>query len=65
LSSTSDFRPHFAATGVGTVPFDDPNQALDLIWKSCSIPYWPQLSAARPAEDMDIQYTEGLPLIRA
>ncbi len=63
MSSTSEFRPHFAATGVGTVPFDDPNQALDLIWESCSIPYWPQLSAARPAEDMDIQYTEGLPLI--
>jgi hypothetical protein len=61
---SSDFRPHFAATGVGTVPFDDPNQALDLIWRSCSIPYWPQLSATRPAEDMDIQFTEGLPLIR-
>ncbi|MBU0515437.1 MAG: hypothetical protein KJ621_11750, partial [Proteobacteria bacterium] len=64
MSSTSDFRPHFAVTGVGSVPFDDPNEAVDLIREYCTIPYWPQLSAARPAEDMAIQYTEGLPLIK-
>ncbi len=55
---------NFATTGVGSVPFDDPEAALDLIWECCTIPYWPQLSAARPTEDMSLQFTEGLPLLR-
>lgn len=57
-------QPNFATTGVGSVPFDDPNEVVDLIRDHFSIPYWPQLSAARPTEDMAIQYTEFLPLIR-
>ncbi|MBP1760220.1 MAG: hypothetical protein H6Q63_1137 [Firmicutes bacterium] len=37
-------KPHFLATGVGSVPLLSGEEALDLIWKSVPFaPHWPQL----------------------
>lgn len=39
-----EFKPHFLATGVGSVPQTSSEEALDLIWKSVPLaPHWPQL----------------------
>lgn len=48
-------------TLVGSMPHRDADKAIDLILRSVPhIPVWPQLSAFR-AEQMMIQYLEGLP----
>jgi len=38
------WHPHFLATGIGSLPYIDPQQALNLIWKNLpQAPHWPQL----------------------
>lgn len=55
---------HFSATGVGSVPFLDPQSACRHILETCpEIPYWPQLVRRSHLEDMTIQFSEGLPLL--
>lgn len=62
MSSKPDF--YFKATGIGSVPWKDVdetcNKVLDLL---PLIPFWPQLVKRSPFEDMNIQFTEGLPLV--
>lgn len=54
----------FAATGIGSLPFLDPEAACQEILRCCpEMPYWPQLVRRSPLEDMTLQYTEGLPLL--
>lgn len=37
-------EPHFLATGIGSLPYLEPQAALDLIWQSVpAAPHWPQL----------------------
>lgn len=50
------------ATGVGSVPFKDPKQACQIIFKNFkSIPFWPQLPKRSYLENMYVQFSEGLP----
>lgn len=53
------------ATAVGSLPYKNPSEALDLIFECFrEIPFWPQLAAADRREDMIIQYNQGVPGIK-
>jgi methionine synthase II (cobalamin-independent) len=50
------------ATGIGSLPFTDPQIALDLILRYVpSAPFWPQLPKSNPREGMLAQFSENLP----
>jgi hypothetical protein len=52
----------FLATGIGSMPFTSPEQAVDLaLSKIPEAPHWPQLPKLGFSEQMEIQYSEGLP----
>lgn len=60
----SSWQPRAAATLIGSMPHKDPATAIDLILKAVpEVPCWPQLSSIR-AEQMMVQYLEGLPGFR-
>lgn len=55
-------RFHFEATGIGSVPFTDPEKACDLILDNFdTVPFWPQLPRRSFLENMYVQYSQGLP----
>ncbi len=55
-------RPKFLATAIGSMPFNDPMRAVDLILSSLpSAPHWPQLPRLGLNEQMEIQYSEHMP----
>jgi hypothetical protein len=52
----------FLATGIGSVPYASPEQAVEMILaKIPQAPHWPQLPKLGFLEQMEIQYSEGLP----
>jgi|TARA_B100000315_G_scaffold229647_1_gene239403 methionine synthase II (cobalamin-independent) len=52
------------ATAIGSMPHAEPSAALDLVFSSIpDAPMWPQLSQRALREQMEIQYSEGLPRI--
>jgi len=56
-----DFRPHFLATGVGSLPQTKGEEALDLIWKSVPLaPHWPQLPRLGAESSFVGQYLNAL-----
>jgi hypothetical protein len=56
------FDANFAACAAGSFPHKDPIAACDLVLSSFpEIPFWPQLPAINLREQMEIQYSEGLP----
>jgi hypothetical protein len=56
--------PALAATGIGSVPFTDDQEAVRLILENLTeIPYWPQMAQKGFQEDMVSQGVGGLPLI--
>ena len=56
------FKPKFLATGIGSMPFTDINHAVDVsVSKLTQAPFWPQLPKLGLNEQMEIQYSEGLP----
>ena len=56
---------NFKATGIGSVPHLDIRATCKNILELIpDIPFWPQLVNLGPGEDMNIQYSEGLPLIK-
>lgn len=56
-----EFKPHFTATGIGTLPFIDPAQAVEtVVAQLTEMPYWPQLPARSPREGMNSQYAPAL-----
>jgi hypothetical protein len=58
------FTPKCLATGIGSFPHLDPGAACGLILETVpEIPFWPQLSKLDYREQMEIQYSEGLPRI--
>jgi hypothetical protein len=60
-----DFGFNFMATGIGSVPFLDVEATCKGILKLYpDIPFWPQFVKRSPLEDMAIQASQGLPLIR-
>jgi hypothetical protein len=57
-------RPRFLATGIGSMPFTDPDRAVEIsLTRMSEAPFWPQLPKAGLNEQMEIQYSEGIPCI--
>lgn len=57
-------KPKFLATGIGSMPFQDVEFAVDVaISKLPEAPFWPQLPKLGLNEQMEIQYSEGMPCI--
>ncbi len=58
------FRATLSATAVGSFPHKNPQDACDLILENLpEVPVWPQLPAIALQEQMEIQYSEGLPRV--
>jgi len=52
-------------TSIGSLPFVDVDQAIDLIFRSCpEVPFWPQLPNRSFPEGMYVQCLEGVPAVR-
>ena len=55
-------KARFLATGIGSMPFDDPAYAVRLILSRLEgAPHWPQLPKLGLREQMEIQYSEHMP----
>jgi len=53
------------ATGIGSLPYQDVDSALDLIFKNLpNIPFWPQLPQRNLREGMVVQFSENVPCLR-
>jgi methionine synthase II (cobalamin-independent) len=51
-------------TGIGSFPFTDIDEAIDIIFSSCpEIPFWPQLPKRSQAENMYTTFLESVPCI--
>jgi methionine synthase II (cobalamin-independent) len=56
------FKPGFLATGIGSMPFQDAGHAVDVsIARVSGAPFWPQLPKSSLNEQMEIQYSGGMP----
>ena len=56
------FEPKFLATAIGSMPFDDAEYAVDVSLKNLpDAPIWPQLPKFGMNEQMEVQYSEGMP----
>ena len=56
-----NFKPFFTATGIGTLPYQDPAEAVaQVLSRLTQMPYWPQLPQRDPSEDMAPQYVSAL-----
>lgn len=54
-----------AATGIGSVPFTDPGEAVSLILESMpQLPFWPQMVRLGFAEEMTAQAARGLAVLK-
>ena len=57
-------KPKFLPTGIGSMPFNNPDYAVDIsLSRTPEAPFWPQLPKIDLTEQMEIQYSEGLPCI--
>lgn len=57
-------KTKFMATGVGSMPFKDPAFGVNLaIEQLKEAPFWPQLPQMGLKEQMDVQYSEGIPCV--
>lgn len=55
-------KPKFLATGIGSMPFTDVEHAIDVsLTRMNEAPIWPQLPKFGLHEQMEIQYSEGMP----
>ena len=51
-------------TGIGSFPFTDIDEAIDVIFSACpEIPFWPQLPKRSQAENMYTTFLESVPCI--
>ncbi len=54
-----------AATGIGSVPFGDPEEAVSLILETLpQVPFWPQMVRLGFWEEMTAQAARGLPALK-
>ncbi len=61
----SEFKPRFRTSGIGSVPFADPEEVITLIREAApATPFWPQMAARSPWESMGLQFTRGLPALK-
>ncbi len=59
-----DFKPKCLPTAIGSMPHADPDTACEIILNSIpEIPIWPQLPNTNFREEMEIQYSEGIPCV--
>jgi hypothetical protein len=56
-------KPNFLSTAIGSMPFADAKHAVDVSLAKLDCPIWPQLSSFGFNEQMEIQYSEGIPCI--
>jgi hypothetical protein len=57
-----NFKPKFLATAIGSLPHDDPAIAVDVVLANIpDAPAWPQLPKLGLREQMEVQYSEGIP----
>jgi methionine synthase II (cobalamin-independent) len=64
--TTKEKKPafNFKATGIGSVPsVDVQDTCIHILEHFPEIPFWPQLVKRTHLEDMNIQFSEGLPLL--
>ncbi len=55
-------QPRFLATGIGSMPFTDIEHAVEVsLTRLPMAPFWPQLPKISLNEQMEIQYSEGIP----
>ncbi|MGA2660926.1 MAG: hypothetical protein ABSH34_25870 [Verrucomicrobiota bacterium] len=55
-------KPKFLATAIGSLPHSDPAQAVEIVLASIpEAPIWPQLPRLGINEQMEVQYSEGMP----
>ncbi|MCX6622911.1 MAG: hypothetical protein NTY38_17965 [Acidobacteria bacterium] len=58
------FQPRCMATAIGSLPHADPNRAVEVVLNSIpEAPIWPQLPANGLHEQMEVQYSEGIPRV--
>ena len=56
------YEPKFMATAIGSMPFSDVEYAIDVSLTTLpEAPIWPQLPKLDLNEQMEIQYSEGMP----
>jgi hypothetical protein len=56
------FKPQFLATAIGSLPHDNAAKAVDVVLANLvEAPIWPQLPRLGINEQMEVQYSEGLP----
>lgn len=57
-----NFKPNFLATAIGSLPYPDAAKAVNTVLSAIpEAPIWPQLPKLGINEQMEIQYSEGLP----
>jgi len=57
-----NFQPRFLATAIGSLPHEDPARAVEIVLGSVpEAPFWPQLPRLGIQEQMEVQYSEGIP----
>ena len=55
-------KTKFVATAIGSMPFEDPDYAVQVsLARLSEAPIWPQLPRLGMNEQMEIQYSEGMP----
>jgi methionine synthase II (cobalamin-independent) len=54
---------NFLTTGIGSLPHNDPGEAVMLVLETFDIPFWPQLPALSFRELMIPQFSEGMPFL--
>lgn len=57
-------KPKCLATAIGSLPHSDPAKAVEVVLGAIpEAPIWPQLPATGMTEQMEIQYSEGIPCV--
>ncbi len=54
----------FSTTGIGSLPYTNPEEACRIVLETFDIPFWPQLPRLSFREWMIPQYSEGMPYVR-
>jgi len=55
-------KPKFLATAIGSLPHSDPAKAVDVVLANIpEAPIWPQIPRLGLNEQMEVQYSEGMP----
>ena len=58
------FEPRCLATAIGSLPHADPQEAVRVVLENIpDAPIWPQLPAFGLNEQMEVQYSEGIPRV--